>query len=133
VHINEVRPTRAGSSDMFTGAVYIDEITTRNVPSRIRVNTVRFSPGARTAWHSHALGQTLRVTEGVGRTQARGSDVITIKPGDTIYTLPGEWHWHGAAPDNFMSHLAIWEAPDAGAESEWGELVTNDEYLNLTR
>src|SRR5829696_2830784 len=71
VHIREVRATRAGASEMFTGAVYIDEITDRDLPSKMRVNTVRFSPGARTAWHSHALGQTLRVTEGLGRAQAR--------------------------------------------------------------
>jgi quercetin dioxygenase-like cupin family protein len=129
VHIQEVRATRAGANEMFTGAVYIDEITDRDLRSRMRVNAVRFSPGARTAWHSHGLGQTLRVTEGLGRAQARGGAVITIKPGDTIWTPPGEWHWHGAAPDNFMSHLAIWEAPASGAESEWGELVTDEEYL----
>lgn len=129
VHIQEVKATRAGSSEMFTGTVYIDEITDRNIPSKMRVNTVRFSPGSRTAWHSHALGQTLRVTEGLGRAQARGGEVITIRPGDTVYTPPGEWHWHGAARDNFMIHLAIWEAPESGAESEWGELVTDKEYL----
>jgi len=128
VHIVSVKASRVGSNEMFTGQVYIDEITDRNVPSRIRVNAVRFTPGARTAWHSHAAGQTLHVTEGVGRTQARGGEVITIRPGDTIYTPPGEWHWHGAAPDNFMTHLAIWEAPGHGAESEWGDLVTHEEY-----
>jgi quercetin dioxygenase-like cupin family protein len=92
MEIRQVRGTRAGSSKMFTGAVYIDEITDRDIPSRMRVNIVRFSPGARTAWHSHALGQTLRVTEGVGRAQARGGEVIPIRPGGTIYTPPGEWH-----------------------------------------
>jgi len=130
VQINEVRAKRIGSSDMFTGTVYIDEITDRDVPSRLRVNTVRFSPGARTAWHSHALGQTLRVTEGLGRVQSRGGEVVSIRSGDTIYTPSGEWHWHGAAPDHFMVHLAIWEAPESGAESEWGELVTEEEYLS---
>lgn len=128
MHVQEVKATRAGSSEMFTGTVHIDEVTDRNVPSRLRVNVVRFSPGARTAWHAHALGQTLRVTDGLGLAQARGGEVITIRPGDTIYTPPGEWHWHGAAPDNFMTHLAIWEAPESGAESEWGELVTDAEY-----
>jgi quercetin dioxygenase-like cupin family protein len=113
---------------MFTGQVYIDEITTRAVSSRVRINAVRFSPRARTAWHSHAAGQTLPVTEGVGRAQARGGEVITIRPGDTLYTPPGEWHWHGAAPDNFTTQLAIWEAPDQGAGSAWGDLVTNEEY-----
>jgi quercetin dioxygenase-like cupin family protein len=115
---------------MFTGAVYIDEITDRSIPSGIRVNAVRFSPGARTAWHSHARGQTLRVTEGLGRAQARGGEVITLRPGDTVYTPPGEWHWHGAGPDNFMIHLAIWEAPAEGAESEWGDHVTDEEYTS---
>jgi quercetin dioxygenase-like cupin family protein len=128
VHIVPVKPSRVGKNELFTGQVFIDEITTREVPSRIRVNAVRFSPRARTAWHSHGAGQTLHVTEGVGRAQARGGAVITICPGDTIYTPPGEWHWHGAAPDNFMTHLAIWEAPEHGAEIEWGDLVTNEEY-----
>jgi quercetin dioxygenase-like cupin family protein len=113
---------------MFTGLVQIDEITDRDIPSRLRVNVVRFSPGARTAWHSHARGQTLHVTEGLGRAQARGGEVVTLRPGDTVYTPPGEWHWHGAAPGNFMSHLAIWEAPESGTESEWGDLVTDAEY-----
>ena len=93
----------------------------------MRVNTVRFTPGASTVWHSHALGQTLRVTEGMESAQARGGEVITIRPGDTIYTPSAEWHWHGAAPDHSMSHPAIWEAPQSGAESEWGALVTNQE------
>jgi quercetin dioxygenase-like cupin family protein len=130
VHVVEGRSTRLGSQEMFTGAVYIDEITDRSIPSGIRVNAVRFSPGARTAWHSHARGQTLRVTEGLGRAQARGGEVITLRPGDTVYTPPGEWHWHGAGPDNFMIHLAIWEAPAEGAESEWGDHVTDEEYTS---
>ena len=128
VRIVPVQSSMVGLPATFTGQVFIDEITTRDVLSRIRVNAVRFSPRARTAWHSHAVGQTLHVTEGVGRAQARGGEVITIRPGDTIYTAPGEWHWHGAAPDRFMTHLAIWEAPDHGAEVEWGDLVTDEEY-----
>jgi len=88
VHIVQVKPSRVGKNELFTGQVLIDEITTREVPSRIRITAVRFSPRARTAWHSHAAGQTLHVTEGVGRAQARGGAVITIRPGDTIYTLP---------------------------------------------
>ena len=127
MHIVPVKPSRVRKKELFTGQVFIDEITTREVPSRIRVNAVRFSPRARTAWHSHAAGQTLHVTEGVGRAQAGGGAVITICPGDAIYTPPGEC-WHGAAPDSFMTHLAIWEAPEHGAEVEWGDLVTNEEY-----
>ena len=73
---------------MLTGAIYIDGISDRDLPSKMPVNTVRFSPGARTAWHSHALGQTFRITEGLGRAQAHGGQVITIRPGDTIYTPP---------------------------------------------
>ncbi len=97
-------------------------------PRRVRVNVVRFAPGARNGWHAHAVGQTLHVTEGVGRVQARGGEVLEIRAGDTIQTPPGEWHWHGAAPDHFMTHLAIWEAPADGPESEWGPQVTDAEY-----
>jgi quercetin dioxygenase-like cupin family protein len=117
---------------MFTGDVWFDVIAKGEEPSRMRVNMVRFAPCARTAWHSHAVGQTLHVTEGRGLIQSRGGEVLQIKPGDTIYTPPGQWHWHGAAPDRFMSHLAMWEAPAPGTmpESEWGDLVTDQEYSN---
>ncbi|MFN2484162.1 MAG: cupin domain-containing protein [Candidatus Limnocylindria bacterium] len=121
-------PSRKGGSDMFIGDVWIDQITGGEGGSRIRVNVVRFAPGARNAWHAHALGQTLHVTEGLGRTQARGGDVIEIRPGDTIYTAPREWHWHGAGPDHFMTHVAIWEAPAEGPETEFAEQVTDAEY-----
>jgi quercetin dioxygenase-like cupin family protein len=124
------QPSAKGPAERFTGDVWYDVIASGEAPSRVRVNIVRFSPGARTAWHAHALGQTLHVTEGIGLIQSRGGQVIQIRPGDTIYTPPGEWHWHGAASDHFMSHLAIWEAPDSGPESEWGDLVTDEEYQN---
>jgi quercetin dioxygenase-like cupin family protein len=111
------QPSVKGPAQMFTGDVWFDVIAQGSEPSRMRVNIVRFAPGARTAWHCHTVGQTLHVTE-------------EIRPGQTIYTPPGEWHWHGAAPDHFMSHLAMWEGPGEGqgSESEWGELVTDDEY-----
>jgi quercetin dioxygenase-like cupin family protein len=128
VEILPRRPSEKGSADRFTGDVWIDAIASGEPPSRIRVSAVRFAPGARNAWHAHAVGQTLHVTEGVGRTQARNGQVMEIRAGDTIHTPPGEWHWHGAAPDHFMTHLAMWEAPAEGAESEWGEQVTDDEY-----
>jgi len=128
VHIVTKQPTVKGPTDRFTGDVWFDVIARGDEPLRIRVNAVRFSPGARTAWHSHAVGQTLYVTEGRGLGQNRGGDVIELRPGDTIYTPPGEWHWHGAAPDHFMTHIAIWEAPGEGAESDWGEPVTDAEY-----
>jgi quercetin dioxygenase-like cupin family protein len=122
-------PTARGPADRFTGDVWLDVIARGEGPSRIRVNTVRFTPGARNAWHRHAVGQTLHVTEGVGRVQARGGEILEIRAGDTIHTPPGEWHWHGAAPDHFMTHLAMWEAP-AGAEpeTEWGDKVSDEEY-----
>jgi len=116
---------------MFTGDVYFDVIAQGAAPSRLRVNIVRFAPGAHTAWHRHANGQTLHITDGVGLVQSRGGDVVEVHPGDTIYTPPGEWHWHGAAPENFMAHLAMWEALDEnqdGPETEWAEHVTDDEY-----
>ncbi len=124
------QPTSKGAAESFTGDAWIDVIARGTEPSRVRVNRVRFAPGARTAWHAHTLGQTLHVIEGLGRAQARGGGVLEIRPGDTIHTPPGEWHWHGAAPDRFMSHLAIWEAPgDGGRESEWGDQVTDEEYV----
>ena len=124
------QPSVKGPAHMFTGDVWFDVIVKGEDPLRVRANSVHFAPGARTAWHSHAVGQTLYVLDGRGRAQNRGGDVIELRPGDTIFTPPGEWHWHGAAPGHFMTHLAIWEAPGGGGpESEWGELVTDDEYL----
>jgi quercetin dioxygenase-like cupin family protein len=117
-----------GPAHMFKGDVYFDVIIKGEEPSRVRVNSVHFTPGAHTAWHSHAVGQTLHVTEGFGLVQERGGEVKILHPGDTIYTSPNVWHWHGATKDTFMTHLAIWEAPDSGAESEWGEHVTDEEY-----
>jgi quercetin dioxygenase-like cupin family protein len=129
MEIQQKLPTVKAPAETFTGDVWLDVIARGEEPSRVRVSVVRFAPGARNAWHAHAVGQTLHVTEGLGRVQSRSGEVIEIRPGDTIYTPPDEWHWHGAAPDHFMTHLAIWEAPAEGAESEWGEQVTNAEYL----
>jgi quercetin dioxygenase-like cupin family protein len=122
------RPTEKASADIFTGDAWIDPIVRGEPPSRIRVSFVHFAPGARNAWHAHALGQTFHVTEGVGRTQARGGEMIEIHPGDTLHTPPGEWHWHGAAPDHSMTHSALREAPPEGQETEWRAQVTDDEY-----
>jgi len=127
----EIRPKQATTkapAQTFIGDAWYDVMAHGEEPSRIRVNVVRFAPGARNAWHAHAVGQTVHVTEGVGRIQARGGEIIEIRPGDTIVTPPGEWHWHGAAPDRFMTHLAIWEAPATGPETEWGEQVPDQEY-----
>jgi len=130
VPIQPKQPTAKGPAEWFTGDVWIDGIARGEEPSRVRVSAVRFTPSARTAWHSHAVGQTLYVTEGKGLVQPRGGAVEEIRAGDVIYTAPDEWHWHGAAPDHFMSHLAIWEGPGEGQgpETEWGNLVTDEEY-----
>jgi quercetin dioxygenase-like cupin family protein len=122
-------PTVKAPAETFTGEAWYDVIVRGEEPSRIRVNVVRFAPGARNAWHAHAVGQTVHITEGVGLIQARGGDVMEMRAGDTIHTPAGEWHWHGALPDRFMTHLAIWEAPFEGSETQWGEQVTNEEYL----
>src|SRR6266498_731679 len=124
------RPTAHGAPERFTGDVWVNMIAEGVPPSRLRVGLVRFAPCARTAWHRHAVGQTLHVTEGIGLVQSRGGPVIVIRPGDTVHTPPGEWHWHGAAPDQFMTHLAMSEASadPAVADVEWGEHVTDTEY-----
>ena len=123
-------PTTKAPGETFTGDAWYDVLAAGDEPSRIRVNTVRFAPGARNAWHAHPNGQTLHVTEGRGRIQSRGGEILEIGPGDTVYTPPGEWHWHGAAPDRFLTHLAIWQgvAPGGPPETEWGDLVTDEEY-----
>jgi quercetin dioxygenase-like cupin family protein len=122
------QPTAKGPADMFTGDVWFDVIAKGEPPSRLRINSVHFAPGARTAWHCHAVGQTLYVLEGRGLAQARGGEIMKLLPGDAVHTPPGEWHWHGAAPGHFMTHVAAWEAPEEGSESEWGDLVTDEEY-----
>jgi quercetin dioxygenase-like cupin family protein len=124
------QPSTKGPAAMFTGDVWFDVIAKGEEPSRLRANMVRFAPGARTAWHCHAVGQTLHVTEGVGLVQSRGDTVVALRPGDIVHTPPGEWHWHGADPDHFLCHLALWEGPGEGngPESEWGDVVTEQEY-----
>jgi quercetin dioxygenase-like cupin family protein len=117
-----------GPEDMFTGDVWLDLIVKGDAPSQVRASTVRFAPGARTAWHTHAVGQTLYVTEGLGLVQSRGGEILELRPGDVVWTPPGEWHWHGATAGNFMAHIAIWEGFGQGDETEWGELVTDAEY-----
>jgi quercetin dioxygenase-like cupin family protein len=115
--------TGRGPAECFTGDVWIDPITQGEPPSRLSIAAVHFSPGARTAWHSHDGGQALYVTEGRGLVQSRGEQVIEIRPGEVIYTPTGEEHWHGAAPDHFLTHLSITEG---GAH--WGDQVSEFEY-----
>ena len=112
-----------GQAESFTGEVWLDPITRGLPPSEINVAAVHFTPGARTAWHSHNGGQTLYVTEGRGLVQARGQGRLEVRAGDVIYTPDGEEHWHGAAPDHFMSHLSMTEGPP-----QWGEHVSDAEY-----
>lgn len=122
--------TSKGPAGWFTGDVHPTIVLTGEDPSRVRMGSVHFAPSARTAWHSHAVGQYLHIVEGTARVQERGGDVVTLRPGETIYTAPGVEHWHGASPDSFMTHLAIWEAPvDAGQETTWGDHVTDAEYF----
>jgi quercetin dioxygenase-like cupin family protein len=116
-------PSVKGPGEWFTGDVWIDAIAGGLARSHLSVNVVRFSPGARTAWHSHNLGQTLFVTEGRGLVQSRGDVVVEIRPGDVISTPDGEEHWHGAAPDHFMTHLSMTEG-----DARWGEHVSDTEY-----
>ncbi|MFC7328278.1 cupin domain-containing protein [Marinactinospora rubrisoli] len=116
--------------EFFTGDVWLDAIAApQEGGQRMVVSRVRFAPGARTAWHSHARGQTLYVTQGVALVQSRGGEIIELHPGQTIYTPPGEEHWHGATPDDFMEHLAMLEnADDPSATTTWLEHVTDEEY-----
>jgi quercetin dioxygenase-like cupin family protein len=120
--------TTPGPSEWFTGTVYIDAVATPSPPARAGAAMVHFAPGARTAWHTHPFGQTIYVTEGIGRCQRRGVPVEVISPGDRVYFESGEDHWHGAAPERFMTHLAIQEADDSGSPVTWGEHVSDDEY-----
>ena len=120
--------TALGSTDWFTGAVYIDTLAAPFGESRLSASSVHFTPGARTAWHTHPRGQTIFVTEGVGRAQRRGGPIEVIRPGDRVYFEPGEDHWHGAAPDRFMVHLAMLEVDDEGRNATWGDHVTDEEY-----
>ena len=117
------QPTAKGPTDWFTGEVWLDPIVQPREPSQLNVAAVHFTPGARTAWHAHDGGQTLYVTDGEGRVQSRGEPMVTLRPGDVAYTPSGEWHWHGAAPDHFMTHLSLTEGPPT-----WGDHVTDGEY-----
>ncbi|HEV3321889.1 MAG TPA: cupin domain-containing protein [Solirubrobacteraceae bacterium] len=120
--------TNAGPRDWFTGDVYIDAVAAPAEPSRLAAVSVHFTPGARTAWHTHPFGQTIFVTEGVGRCQSEGGPVQEIHPGDRVFFEPGENHWHGAAPNRFMTHLAMHQVDDQGNAVAWGEHVTDNEY-----
>jgi len=118
----------AGPAEWFTGTVFLDTLASPSNGSRLSASSVRFTPGARTAWHTHPNGQTIVVVEGVGRAQCRGGRVEEIRPGDRVFFEPGEEHWHGAAPDRFMTHIAMLDVGDDGQAADWGVHVSDDEY-----
>jgi quercetin dioxygenase-like cupin family protein len=120
--------TAPGPNDWFTGTVYIDTVATPSEPSRVQAASVHFTPGARTAWHTHPNGQTIYVTEGMGLCQRRGGPIEVIRPGDRVFFEPGEDHWHGAAPNRFMTHLAMQQVDDQGNAVTWGDHVADEEY-----
>jgi quercetin dioxygenase-like cupin family protein len=122
------RETTPGPDDWFTGAVYMDQLATPFGPSRLNATMVHFTPSARTAWHRHPSGQTIVVTQGVGLVQRPGAEIEVIRPGDRVFFEPGEEHWHGAAPRNFMSHLSLVEVDGDGKSATWGAHVTDHEY-----
>ena len=125
--------TQKGPADWFTGDVYIDMVAAPSEPARAASALVHFTPGARTAWHTHPFGQTIFVTEGVGRCQREGGPVEEIRPGDRVFFEPGENHWHGAAPTRFMTHIAIHEADESGTPVNWGRHVSEDEFAQAPR
>jgi quercetin dioxygenase-like cupin family protein len=125
---NGSHPSGKGSAEWFTGAVRIDAPFKADAPARTGGATVTFEPGARTAWHTHPLGQTLIVTSGRGRAQREGGPVEDIGPGDIVWFAPGEKHWHGASPTTAMTHIAIAEAQD-GKVVDWLEQVSDGQYL----
>jgi quercetin dioxygenase-like cupin family protein len=120
--------TQPGPSDWFTGSVFLDPVATPSGSSRLSATLVHFAPGARTAWHTHPNGQTIWVLEGVGLCQRRGGQIELIRGGDRVFFEPGEEHWHGAAPNRFMAHMAMLDVDDEGTPANWGEHVTDAEY-----
>jgi len=121
------QPSGRGPAEWFTGTVRIDPLFAANAPARAAGNEVTFEPGARTAWHTHPLGQTLVVTAGCGWAQREGGPVEVIRPGDVVWFAPGEKHWHGATATTAMTHVAIQEALD-GKAADWMEHVSDEQY-----
>jgi quercetin dioxygenase-like cupin family protein len=121
------QPSRKGPADWFTGTVRIDPLFQAHEPARAAAASVTFEPGARTAWHTHPLGQTLIITAGCGRVQREGGPIEEVRPGDVIWFPPGEKHWHGAAPATAMTHIAIQEQLD-GKVVDWLEHVSDEQY-----
>jgi quercetin dioxygenase-like cupin family protein len=122
------QPSTRGSAEFFTGTVRIDRLNNPPAPARCSCASITFEPGARSAWHTHPLGQTLLVTSGCGWTQCEGEPIVEIRPGDVIWCPPGHKHWHGASATTAMTHISIVEALD-GKNVEWMEHVTDDQYF----
>ena len=122
-----LQPSGKGPADYFTGAVRIDPLFQASEPARVRGASVTFEPGARTAWHTHPLGQTLIVTAGCGWVQHEGGPIEEIRPGDVVWFSPGEKHWHGATPTTAMTHIAVQEALN-GKVVDWMEKVSDEQY-----
>jgi quercetin dioxygenase-like cupin family protein len=133
MELKPLSPTVKGPAQTFTGDVYVNPIHNGAPPSRLVVALVRFTPGARTHWHSHALGQTLHCTDGVGFVGTRDGTIIRLRAGDTVQTPPGEEHWHGGTASNLMCHLAMLEQPERGEATTWLEAVTDDEYARANQ
>ncbi len=127
VHPANSRPSEAGPEDYFTGEVQMTPLISAPAPARLRGVSVTFQPGARTAWHVHPLGQTLIVTQGTGRAQTEGGPIQILNEGDVVWFDAGEKHWHGAAPDSAMTHIALQEA-EVGGAVEWLEKVSDEDY-----
>jgi quercetin dioxygenase-like cupin family protein len=121
------KPSAKGPEAWFTGTVRIDPLFNSFDPARVQGASVTFEPGARTAWHTHPLGQTLVVTAGLGRVQRDGGPVEEIRPGDVVWFAPGEKHWHGASPTTAMTHIAIQEVKDSKVV-DWMEKVSDEQY-----
>ena len=121
------QPSTKGPADWFTGTVRVDPLFQGEAPARVSGASVTFEPGARTAWHTHPLGQTLIVTFGCGRAQREGGPIEEIRPGDVVWFAPGEKHWHGASATTAMSHIAIQEKLN-GSPVDWMEHVTDEQY-----
>ena len=117
-----------GPADWFTGSVFIDPIAVPGDASQVGASAVHFTPGARTAWHTHPHGQTIWVTEGIGLCRREGGPIEVIRPGDRVFFEPGENHWHGATPDRLMTHIAIQQGDEHGNVVSWGEHVSDEQY-----
>lgn len=126
--IRELPGSIPAPPELFTGSAWIDVVSIGEEPSRLRALRVHFTPGSRTAWHNHPLGQVLIVTDGAGRVQSRGEPLEMVRAGDTVVARPGEWHWHGAGPETFMTHIALQETGPDGSEASWESHVSDADY-----